>query len=138
MLTYLDSLCDAMVARDVVRLCALIDDHPLARLLPADAASEVRRFTAGKGVGTRRADGDAAVPRPDGAATQRSLRGRNCPRPSPPAAASGGDGEAPGTPPRQPDGTAALGVAHCRTQLERPAHRPGASLFVPSSRGGAG
>jgi hypothetical protein len=48
MLTYLDSLCDAMVARDVVRLRALIDDHPLARLLPADATSEVRRFIAGK------------------------------------------------------------------------------------------
>ena len=48
MLTYLDSLCDAMVARDVVRLRALVDDHPLARLLPADAMSEVRRFAAGK------------------------------------------------------------------------------------------
>ncbi len=48
MLTYLDSLCDAMVARDVVRLRALIDDHPLARLLPADAMSEVRRFAGGK------------------------------------------------------------------------------------------
>lgn len=48
MLTYLDSVCDAMVARDVVRLRALIDDHPLARLLPADASSEVRRFVAGK------------------------------------------------------------------------------------------
>ncbi|MEK6613101.1 MAG: hypothetical protein AABZ29_09980 [Gemmatimonadota bacterium] len=48
MLTYLDSLCDAMVARDMVRLRALIDDHPLARLLPADATSEVRRFVAGK------------------------------------------------------------------------------------------
>lgn len=48
MLTYLDSLCDALVARDVARLGALIDDHPLARLLPADAMSEVRRFLAGK------------------------------------------------------------------------------------------
>lgn len=44
MLTYLDSLCDAMTARDVARLHNLVDDHPLARLLPADAMAEVRRF----------------------------------------------------------------------------------------------
>jgi hypothetical protein len=48
MLAYLDSLCDAMVARDVGRLRALIDDHPMVRLLPAEATSEVRRFVAGK------------------------------------------------------------------------------------------
>lgn len=48
MLTYLDSLCDAMVARDAARLSVLLDGHPLARLLPADAVSEVRRFLAGK------------------------------------------------------------------------------------------
>lgn len=48
MLTYLDALCDAMVARDVVRIRALFDDHPMARLLPADATAEVRRFAAGK------------------------------------------------------------------------------------------
>ena len=48
MLTYLDSLCDAMVARDATRLSALVDSHPLARLLPADAMSEVRRFLAGR------------------------------------------------------------------------------------------
>ncbi len=48
MLTYLDSLCDAMVAHDAGRLRALLDGHPLARLLPADAMSEVRRFLAGK------------------------------------------------------------------------------------------
>jgi hypothetical protein len=48
MLAYLDSLCDAMVARDAARLSALLDGHPLARLLPADAMSEVRRFLAGK------------------------------------------------------------------------------------------
>ena len=44
MLTYLDSLCDAMTTRDVARLHNLVDDHPLARLLPADAMAEVRRF----------------------------------------------------------------------------------------------
>jgi hypothetical protein len=44
MLTYLDSLCDAMTARDAARLHHLVDDHPLARLLPADAMAEVRRF----------------------------------------------------------------------------------------------
>jgi len=48
MLAYLDSLCDAMVARDVMRLRALIDDHPMVRLLPAAAMSEVRRFLAGR------------------------------------------------------------------------------------------
>lgn len=48
MLTYLDSLCDALLARDVARLGALINDHPLARLLPADAMREVRRFLAGR------------------------------------------------------------------------------------------
>jgi hypothetical protein len=46
MLTYLDSLCDAMVARDLPRLSNLVDDHPLARLLPAEAMAEVRRFLA--------------------------------------------------------------------------------------------
>ena len=44
MLTYLDSLCDAMTTRDVARLHNLVDDHPLVRLLPADAMAEVRRF----------------------------------------------------------------------------------------------
>lgn len=48
MLTYLDALCDATVARDAARMSALLDGHPLARLLPADAVSEVRRFLAGK------------------------------------------------------------------------------------------
>ena len=48
MLTYLDSLCDAMAARDLPRLRHLVDDHPLARLLPAEAMAEVRRFLAGK------------------------------------------------------------------------------------------
>lgn len=48
MLTYLDSLCDAMVARDLTRLRLLVDDHPLSRLLPSDAMSEVRRFLAGR------------------------------------------------------------------------------------------
>jgi hypothetical protein len=48
MLTYLDSLCDAMAARDLPRLRDLVEDHPLARLLPADAMSEVRRFLAEK------------------------------------------------------------------------------------------
>jgi len=48
MLAYLDSLCDAMVARDLTRLRNLVNDHPLARLLPSDAMSEVRRFLAGK------------------------------------------------------------------------------------------
>jgi hypothetical protein len=48
MLTYLDSLCDAMVARDLPRLHNLVDDHPLVRLLPAEAMSEVRRFLAQK------------------------------------------------------------------------------------------
>lgn len=48
MLTYLDSLCDAMVARDLPRLHNLVDNHPLVRLLPAEAMSEVRRFLAQK------------------------------------------------------------------------------------------
>lgn len=48
MLTYLDALYDAMVARDVTRLRALVEDHPLVRLLPAEAMAEVRRFLAGK------------------------------------------------------------------------------------------
>ncbi len=48
MLTYLDSLCDAMMARDLPRLHNLVDDHPLVRLLPAEAMSEVRRFLAQK------------------------------------------------------------------------------------------
>ena len=48
MLTYLDSLCDAMMARDLPRLHNLVDDHPLARLLPAEAMREVRRFLAQK------------------------------------------------------------------------------------------
>ena len=48
MLTYLDSLCDAMVARDLSRLRHLIDDHPLVRLLPKEALAEARRFLAGK------------------------------------------------------------------------------------------
>jgi hypothetical protein len=48
MLTYLDSLCDALAARDLARLRHLVDDHPLARLLPAEAMTEVRRFLAGK------------------------------------------------------------------------------------------
>jgi len=48
MLTYLDSLCDAMATRDLPRLHNLVDDHPLARLLPAEAMSEVRRFLAQK------------------------------------------------------------------------------------------
>lgn len=44
MLTYLDSLCDAMATRDLARLHNLVDDHPLVRLLPAEAMAEVRRF----------------------------------------------------------------------------------------------
>ena len=48
MLTYLDSLCDAMATRDLPRLHNLVDDHPLVRLLPAEALSEVRRFLAQK------------------------------------------------------------------------------------------
>lgn len=48
MLAYLDALCDAMVARDLTRMRNLVTDHPLARLLPADAMCEVRRFLAGK------------------------------------------------------------------------------------------
>jgi hypothetical protein len=48
MLTYLDALCDAMVARDLPRLSNLVDDHPLTRLLPAEALAEVRRFLADK------------------------------------------------------------------------------------------
>lgn len=48
MLTYLDSLCDAMAARDLTRLRHLVDDHPLARLLPPEAMAEVRRFLADK------------------------------------------------------------------------------------------
>ncbi|MBM3906870.1 MAG: hypothetical protein FJ363_02205 [Gemmatimonadetes bacterium] len=48
MLTYLDSLCDAMTARDLPRLGHLIDGHPLARLLPADVLGEARRFLAQK------------------------------------------------------------------------------------------
>jgi hypothetical protein len=47
MLTYLDSLCDALVARDLPRLRHLADHHPLARVLPAEAAAEVQRFLAG-------------------------------------------------------------------------------------------
>jgi len=48
MLTYLDSLCDAMTTRDLSRLRDLIDDHPLARLLPMEAQAEVRRFLAAR------------------------------------------------------------------------------------------
>ncbi len=48
MLTYLDLLCEALAARDAARLGALIHDHPMARLLPADAMAEVRRFLAGR------------------------------------------------------------------------------------------
>ena len=48
MLTYLDALCDAMTARDLARLRHLVDDHPLARLLPAESLAEVRRFLANK------------------------------------------------------------------------------------------
>ena len=48
MLTYLDSLCDAMATRDLPRLHNLVDDHPLVRLLPAEAMREVRRFLAQK------------------------------------------------------------------------------------------
>ena len=48
MLTYLDSLCDAMRTRDLPRLRHLIDGHPLARLLPAEALGEARRFLAQK------------------------------------------------------------------------------------------
>jgi hypothetical protein len=44
MLTYLDSLCEAMAARDLPRLRHLLEDHPLVRLLPADALREARRF----------------------------------------------------------------------------------------------
>lgn len=46
MLTYLDSLCEAMAARDLPRLRHLLEDHPLVRLLPADALREARRFLA--------------------------------------------------------------------------------------------
>jgi hypothetical protein len=46
MLTYLDSLCEAMAARDQARLRHLLEDHPLVRLLPADALREARRFLA--------------------------------------------------------------------------------------------
>lgn len=48
MLTYLDALCDAMATRDLPRLHNLVDDHPLVRLLPAEAMREVRRFLAQK------------------------------------------------------------------------------------------
>ncbi|HEY3287533.1 MAG TPA: hypothetical protein VGJ96_10500 [Gemmatimonadaceae bacterium] len=48
MLTYLDSLCDAMASRDLPRLRNLVEGHPLVRLLPADALSEVHRFLAQK------------------------------------------------------------------------------------------
>ncbi|MBW7932015.1 MAG: hypothetical protein H3C62_00110 [Gemmatimonadaceae bacterium] len=48
MLTYLDSLCDAMTARDLPRLRHLIEGHPLVRLLPPDALQEARRFLAQK------------------------------------------------------------------------------------------
>ena len=48
MLTYLDALCDALVVRDLARLHHLVDDHPLARLLPKEALAEVRHFLAGK------------------------------------------------------------------------------------------
>lgn len=48
MLTYLDSLCDAMATRDLPRLHNLVDNHPLVRLLPAEAMREVRRFLARK------------------------------------------------------------------------------------------
>jgi len=47
-LTYLDSLCDAMTARDLPRLRNLVENHPLVRLLPADALAEVRRFLAAR------------------------------------------------------------------------------------------
>ena len=52
MLTYLDSLCDAMTTRDLPRLRHLVEGHPLARLLPAEALGEARRFLAQK-VGRR-------------------------------------------------------------------------------------
>jgi hypothetical protein len=48
MLTYLDSLCDAMRTRDLPRLRHLVEGHPLARLLPAEALGEARRFLAQK------------------------------------------------------------------------------------------
>lgn len=48
MLTYLDSLCDALAARDLPRLRGLVDANPLVRLLPAEALAEVRRFLAQK------------------------------------------------------------------------------------------
>ena len=48
MLTYLDSLCDAMTTRDLPRLRNLVEGHPLVRLLPAEALSEVRRFLSQK------------------------------------------------------------------------------------------
>ena len=48
MLTYLDSLCDAMTTRDLPRLRNLVEGHPLARLLPAEAMQEVRRFLSQK------------------------------------------------------------------------------------------
>jgi len=44
MLTYLDAVCDAMTARDRPRLRDLVEDHPLARLLPTEVMGEVRRF----------------------------------------------------------------------------------------------
>jgi len=37
-----------MATRDLPRLHNLVDDHPLVRLLPAEAMSEVRRFLAQK------------------------------------------------------------------------------------------
>jgi len=37
-----------LTERDLPRLHHLVDDHPLARLLPHDALAEVRRFLAGK------------------------------------------------------------------------------------------
>jgi hypothetical protein len=46
MLTYLDSLCDSLATRDLPRLRHLVVDHPLARLLPAEAMAEARRFLA--------------------------------------------------------------------------------------------
>ena len=48
MLTYLDSLLDAMAARDLARLRDLVDDNPLVRLLPMEVLAEVRRFLSGK------------------------------------------------------------------------------------------
>lgn len=48
MLTYLDSLCDSLATRDLPRIRHLVVDHPLARLLPAEAMAEARRFLADK------------------------------------------------------------------------------------------